>query len=248
MKFPVIISMLIISVLLSQVPIDYKLSADNTLNRYENITEDGLNSNSIVDIRSIDESYLLIGTASGLSYVHIYVLHPDSVSFGSFNRDSLFLQEAGSLPRGGSPALVVKDSVVALSGLLDTIAVTGAEQMGTGISYSIDDGETWKYLSQPIDSSINIWHCPFSENPQNEWYLGDVMAEGEASEDPPDECSQDCYDDDNQPVKCKQLYQWIEWGEQNSILSLLVTTEIKNISYDMAIGGEYIYAAWQGLA
>ena len=27
----------------------------------------------------------------------------------------------------------------------------------------------------------NIWHCPFSENPQNEWYMGDVTAEGEAS-------------------------------------------------------------------
>ena len=202
MKYPMILSLLIISIILSQVPVDYKLSTKNILNRYENITEDGFNSNSIVDIRPMkDSSYLFLSTASGLSYVHIYDIHPDSLSFGSFNRDSLFLQEAGSLPRGGSPALVVKDSVVALSGLLDTIAVTGAEQMGTGISYSIDDGETWKYLSQPIDSSINIWHCPFSENPQNEWYLGDVMAEGEASEDPPDECSQDCYDDDNQPNK-----------------------------------------------
>ncbi len=199
MKFPVIISMLIISVLLSQVPIDYKLSADNTLNRYENITEDGLNSNSIVDIRSIDEFYLLIGTASGLSYVHIYDLHPDSVSFGSFSRDSLFLQEAGSLPRGGSPALIVKDDVVALSGLLDTIAVTGEEQMGTGISYSIDKGETWKYLPQPID---------------------------------------------NIPETGK--YQTISWGDQD-ISALSVTTEINNISYDLAIGEEYIYAAsWAG--
>ena len=247
MKYPVRILPFILSVLLSQVPADYKLSVNNTLNRYENITEDGLNSNSIVDIRPIDESYLLLGTASGLSYVHIYDLHPDSVSFGSFNRDSLFLQEAGSLPRGGSPALVVKDSVVALSGLLDTIAVTGAEQMGTGISYSIDEGETWEYLPQPIDSISNIWHCPFSENPQDEWYVGAGMDEGEATEDPPDECSQGCYDYKDQPAECKKMYQWIEWGEQDSILSLLVTTEIMNISYDLAIGENYIYAAsWAG--
>ena len=60
MKYPVIISMFIISVLISQVPIDYKLSTNNTLNRYENITEEGLNSNSIVDIYPIDESFLLM--------------------------------------------------------------------------------------------------------------------------------------------------------------------------------------------
>ena len=94
MKHPVIISMLIISVLLSQVPNDYHFSSThNRLNRYENITEEGLNSNSIVDIRPIDESYLLMSTANGLSYVHIYDLHPDSLKFGSFNRGSV------SLPR-----------------------------------------------------------------------------------------------------------------------------------------------------
>ena len=122
MKFPVIISMLIISVLISQVPIDYKFSTNNTLNRYENITGEGLNSNSIVDIRPIDESYLLMSTGDGLSYVHIYDLHPDSVSFGSFNRDSLLLQNSGSLPMGGAPALSVKENIIAISGLLDTTA------------------------------------------------------------------------------------------------------------------------------
>jgi len=60
MKYPVIIYMFIISLLISQVPIHYKLSTDNTLNRYENITEEGLNSNSIVDIYPIDESFLLM--------------------------------------------------------------------------------------------------------------------------------------------------------------------------------------------
>ena len=71
MKYPMIIFSFIISVLLSQVPIGYKLSIDKTLNRYENITEKRLKSNSIVDIRPIDESYLLLSTASGLSYIYI---------------------------------------------------------------------------------------------------------------------------------------------------------------------------------
>ena len=147
MKHPVIISILIISVLISQVPIDYKFSTNNTLNRYENITEEGLNSNSIVDIRPIDESYLLMSTAVGLSFARIDNANLDSVSFGSFNRKTV------SLPRGGAPALAVKDNIIAISGIIDTTTIaTGEEQMGTGISYSIDEGESWHYLHQPIDA------------------------------------------------------------------------------------------------
>ena len=193
MKYPLILFLLILSVLLSQIPIDYKFSTDITLNRYENITEDGLSSNSIVDIRPFDSTYFFLGTASGLSYVHIHDLHPDSVSFGSFNRDSI------SLPRGGAPALAVRENIIAISGLLDTTAVTGKELMGTGISYSIDEGENWFFLPQPKD-----------DNPET----------GE--------------------------YQTIIWGAQN-ISALAVTTEINNISYDLSIGGDYIYAAsWAG--
>lgn len=193
MKYPVIISMFIISLLISQVPIDYKLSTNNTLNRYENITEEGLNSNSIIDIYPIDESYLLMSTGSGLSYVHIYDLHPDSVSFGSFNKDSV------SFPRGGAPALAVRENIIVISGILDTTAVTGEEIMGTGISYSIDEGENWEYLHQPID---------------------EIPESGQ--------------------------HHTISWGGKD-ISVLAVTTEINNISYDLAIGGNYIYAAnWAG--
>ena len=193
MKYPLILFLLILSVLLSQIPIDYKFSTDITLNRYENITEEGLNSNAIVDIRPFDSTYFFLGTASGLSYVHIHDLHPDSVSFGSFNRDSI------SLPRGGAPALAVRENIIAISGLLDTTAVTGEELMGTGISYSIDEGENWFFLPQPKD-----------DNPET----------GE--------------------------YQTIIWGTQD-ISALAVTTEINNISYDLSIGGDYIYAAsWAG--
>ncbi len=193
MKYPIIIFLLINSVLISQVPIDYKFSSNNTLDRYENITEEGLNSNAIVDIRPLDSNYFLLSTASGLSYVHIYDVYPDSVNFGSFNKNSV------SLPRGGAPALAVRENIIAISGLLDTTAVTGEELMGTGISYSIDEGENWFFLPQPKD-----------DNPET----------GE--------------------------YQIIIWGAQD-ISALAVTTEINNISYDLSIGGDYIYAAsWAG--
>ena len=48
--------------------------------------------------------------------------------------------------------MAVKGDIIALSGLLDTTAVTGEELMGTGISYSTDSGENWIFLSQPIDA------------------------------------------------------------------------------------------------
>ena len=122
MKYPIILLLLIISVLLSQVPKDYHFSSThNKLNRYENITDEGLNSNSIVDIRFLDSTYFLLSTASGLSYVHIHDLNPDSVSFGFFNKDSI------SLPRGGIPALAVRETIIAISGILDTTTVTTGE-------------------------------------------------------------------------------------------------------------------------
>ena len=193
MKYSLIIFQFFISALLSQVPVNFQLITHEKLHRYDNITENGLNSNSIVDIRSIDDSYLLLSTSIGLSYAHIYDSHPDSISFASFNRDSV------SLPRGGAPALSVKENIIAISGLLDTTAVTGKELMGTGISYSIDEGENWFYLSQPKD---------------------DIPETGK--------------------------YQTINWGAQD-ISVLAVTTEINNISYDLSIGGDYIYAAsWAG--
>ena len=130
MKCSLIIFQFFISALLSQIPENFQLITHDKLHRYDNITKNGLNSNSIVDIRSIDDSYFLLGTASGLSFVHIYDLHPDSISFGSFNRDSV------SLPRGGVPALAVRENIIAISGILDTIAVTGDELMGTGIACS----------------------------------------------------------------------------------------------------------------
>ena len=185
--------MFIFSVIFSQLPKDYYLEKNTRLDRFENISYKNLNSNSIYDIRAIDESYLLISTGSGLSYINIYNNSPDSINFGSFDRNLV------PLPRGGAPALVVKNNIIAISGIVDTQAVTGLEIMGTGISYSIDYGENWDYISQPIDSIPN-----------------------------------------------SGKYHTIKWGDQDiSILS--VTTEINNISYDLSIGENYIYAAsWAG--
>ena len=48
------------------------------------------------------------------------------------------------------------------------------------------------------------------------------------------------------PIPSDGLYQTISWGNQN-LKQLSVTTEINNISYDLAIVGDYIYStSWAG--
>ena len=43
------------------------------------------------------------------------------------------------------------------------------------------------------------------------------------------------------------MYDYISWGEQDSILNFSVTTNIHNISYGLDVYGDYIYAAsWAG--
>ena len=38
--------------------------------------------------------------------------------------------------------------------IVDTNAITGMEVMGTGLSYSLDEGKNWMYLAQPVDEKI----------------------------------------------------------------------------------------------
>ena len=43
------------------------------------------------------------------------------------------------------------------------------------------------------------------------------------------------------------MYDYISWGDQDAIMNFSVTTDVQNISYDLAIQGDYIYAAsWSG--
>ena len=184
------------SFLFSQIPSQYKLSNADNLYRFENITSSGVNSNSIVDIRSIDESNLLISTSNGLSYAYISDYeNTDSIYFGSFNKSILSLPQ-----KAGIPALINRENVIVISGIIDTMTALGLKLKGTGITYSVDEGENWTFLPQPVDA---------------------IPQEGK--------------------------FHKILWGDQE-LLALSVTTSINNISYDLAIGSQYIYAAsWAGM-
>ena len=181
---------IILGLLYAQVPLEYNLLVNtDQLNRYDNSIKGQIANNAVIDIKSLDDTLYFFGTGNGLSYGEI--IYNGSIDFGYFN--------ISTMPRGGNPALTVGGNSIAVSGVIDTSVITGTEPKGTGIAYSTDKGEKWKYLFQPID---------------------DIPESGE--------------------------YHLISWGEQ-VISALAVTTEINNVSYDLAIFDDYIYAAsWAG--
>ena len=160
------------------------------LGRRAEIVNDGLPDNGIVDIESISNTQLFFGTSSGLGRADI-----------SGENKFFSTVHTTAMPEGGNPALVTANNTIAVSGVITYYsAVTESnEPKGTGIAYSVDSGENWEFMEQPI-----------VENPD----------EG--------------------------LYYSIEWGGQ-TLQILAVTTAVNNVSYDLAIGGDYIYStSWAG--
>ncbi len=172
--------------LLSQYPMEYRFN-NSDLYRYDAMSDSGFASNGIMDIRTLDDEILFLGTGAGLSFVDLS--STSSMQYGNF-----ILSE---MPKGGNPALAVDHGLVTFSGVVDTLVPTGLESKGTGLAYSINDGEDWNYLSQPVDPVPNL--------------------------------------EDNG-------FQTISWGNQQ-ISALSVTTNINNVSYDIAVGNQYIYTA-----
>ena len=151
---------------------------------------DGLPNNGIIDIEAISNTQLFFGTSSGLGRVDI---NGEDRSFSTVISETM--------PEGGNPALATTENTIAVSGVTTyySSATETNEPKGTGIAYSVDSGETWKFMEQPIV-------------------------------DNPDE----------------GLYYSIEWGGQ-TLQILAVTTAVNNVSYDLAIGGDYIYStSWAG--
>ena len=129
-----------------------------------------------------------------------------------------------AMPMGGNPALAVSGNIIAVSGVIDTAVATGIEPKGTGIAYSTDRGEHWVYLPQPVDPDT-VYFDNYGLN----------------------ECINNDYDWDSQSETCFSNKNWtIPWGGQE-IKSLLVSSEVDNVSYDLAIYDNFIYAAsWAG--
>ena len=132
-----------LSYLSAQMPFDCIFNKTNSLNRLE------LQSNAIIDIRNGLGDTLYIGTGNGLGLADIS--SPLSPIFSVVNEPLL--------PEGGIPALKTYtlddgNKMIILSGAISTYetADDDCHPRGTGISWSIDSGLSWKYIDQPVDN------------------------------------------------------------------------------------------------
>jgi len=181
-----LVYILFIGIVLSGIPQNYLLQSNSELLKSEGYS-DGLPNNAIVSIKQNDDA-VFFATGNGLGFINKNEIL--NFTFNSFNSEYI--------PRGGCPALATNEDVIAVSGVIDTLALGQYEPKGTGIGYFIYEEDTWHYKPQPVDPQ---------DSPQ--------------------------YYTDN-------------WGGE-SFRRLAVTTAINNISYDLAISGNYIYSAsWAG--
>ena len=186
----------------------------------------GLSSNTIIDFERYAEQSVFMGTTNGLNFG----FYDSNLSYHFEN----FLL-ADNMIEGSNSALTIKDNIIATAGAKTSETSIGDYPEGTGVSYSIDGGDTWSYMPQSKDDlyqDINQWGCPWAED--NQLYTSES------------ECDNNCFDCEQVPRDCS-MYNYISWGEQDLIRNFSVTTEIQNVTYDLAIHGNYIYASsWAG--
>lgn len=111
------------------------------LDRMSLDAKNSLSSNGIINIESLSNSEIYFGTSSGLGKVTIN------------NDNNLFsMVHDEAMPEGGNPALIIKDNIIAVSGVTTfySTLTQSNEPMGTGIAYSIDYGISWNFIEQPV--------------------------------------------------------------------------------------------------
>lgn len=149
----------------------------------DGLDSDDINSNSIYEMIELDEK-LWLRTGAGLSFIE----YNDNIPlFYSIIDDNL--------PQGGAPAFFIDDNIMVISGSKSIYENGRYRPMGTGLSWSLNTGSSWDYISQPLDS-----------------------------------------------IPDSGVYTYSNWGEQDSIRFKAITTPIYNISYDIEVQGDYIYA------
>jgi len=161
MRYLIIFS--IVSLLHTQYLSDY------SLNRSTNGVNEGLPSNGIIDIRKGANDRFYIGTGGGLGYVDL--LDFDSPSFYTIVNDSL--------PIGGNPSmktyckdntyttytscsivddeLMIEDELmIIVSGVISEFADGQNRPKGTGISWSADNGDSWRFMPQSVEPKESL--------------------------------------------------------------------------------------------
>ena len=211
-----------------QVPNDYTLNDlnDNYIRSTRELS-DNLKSKSIVDLRLINNSSVVVGTSGGVGVIS------DGVNFYSYNNDNIAI--------GGNPALVTypEADLIVLSGV-ETINYNNEGVVsGTGVSWSTNNGDNWQFISQPQDTPPDCENigCINPLNSPEECECSPA-ASGCSWDVPSETCN---YIDQN--------YMVFQWGGQ-TLSSLPIQTSAKNVTYDLSVDLklEYIYAAsWAGM-
>ena len=98
-----------------------------------------ISANDITDI-VINENGIWFGTGEGLNYTD-----DNGLNFYNYSHKD-------GMAKGGVSAIGVKDDVVWVAASIDSILATGRFDVGGGLSYSLDNGETWNWIPQPVDA------------------------------------------------------------------------------------------------
>lgn len=114
-------------------------------------------SNSIIDIDSMGGS-LWLGTGQGLSELHL--------STGLWSK----IDQSKGIGKGGVSAIAATDTVIWLATAYTEDIGGNYYPAGGGVGYSYDQGTTWTWMRQPIDSLNETEYNPTTTNIQNVTY------------------------------------------------------------------------------
>jgi len=124
------------------------LPSEPTLSNYPNqsrIDVPGWPSAAIIDFGEGSEETIIAGTGAGLGRII------NTSLLGSIE-DNIYEIMNDNLPLGANPAMKTYDdgNLIVVSGVIGTTE----EPEGTGISWSLDAGESWQYINQPVDDAL----------------------------------------------------------------------------------------------
>ena len=185
----IIIIILSLNYMLAYFPHEPHLS--NDLNQSRELVE-GWPSLGIIELVEGPAESIVAATGGGLGLI-------DNINILNSIENNIYYISDSNLPIGSNPAIRTYNggNLIVISGVTGTVQ----EPEGTGISWSLDGGETWDYISQPVD-------------------------------------------DDQGSAYITKYWNNIAFEQ------LSITTNVKNVSYDIDVDLEYnyIYAtSWAGM-
>ncbi|MDP8240286.1 MAG: hypothetical protein P9X24_14450 [Candidatus Hatepunaea meridiana] len=119
-----------------------------------------LPSNSIIDIKPHNSS-LWLSTGRGLTQLHLNAPIPGGWSV---------INESDGIGKGGISALVVNDTIIWAATAYSENTDQGWLSAGGGVGFSMDEGESWTWMPQPVDDRDETRYHPTTTHIQNVTY------------------------------------------------------------------------------